>query len=141
MKMKERSTDGNMYLGGRLGREIRTGLSRLSGGLWYGSLVYRCTGTSAKAMGLFMPGKSTRTCIFPRSWVVEKERIGGDDFGMETLGWLADGFGMETLGWLVWGPARRDEGAPPLVAGSSSVSWRSWDHFELEGSCGGPLGC
>jgi hypothetical protein len=86
MKMNERSTDGKMYLGGRLGREIRTGLSRLRGGLWYGSLVYRCTGTSEKAMGLSMPGKSTRTCAFPRNCVVEKDRTGGDDFGMETLG-------------------------------------------------------
>ncbi len=33
MNMKERSTEGKMYLGGRLGREIRTGLSRLRGGL------------------------------------------------------------------------------------------------------------
>jgi len=86
MKMKERSTDGKMYLGGRLGRDIRTGLSRLRGGLWYGSLVYRCTDTSEKVMGLFMPGKSTRTCVFPRSCVVEKERTGGGGFGMETLG-------------------------------------------------------
>jgi hypothetical protein len=33
MKMKERSMEGKMYLGGQPGRDILTGLSRLKGGL------------------------------------------------------------------------------------------------------------
>lgn len=89
-------------------------------------------------MGLFIPGRDTRTWTFPTSCVVEKERTGGGGFETEVLGWLCCGFGRETLGWLACGP-RRGGGGPALVAGSSRVSWRSWDHLEFDGSCGGPL--
>ena len=40
IKINDRSTAGNMYLGGVSGNEIRTGLSRRSGGRWSGRRVY-----------------------------------------------------------------------------------------------------
>jgi hypothetical protein len=40
IKMNDRSTAGNIYLGGVSGNEILTGLSRRRGGRWSGRRVY-----------------------------------------------------------------------------------------------------
>lgn len=53
---------------------MRTGLSRRSGGLWFGRRVCCLMGTFWNWMGLFMFGKNTRTMALCVCTVVEKLR-------------------------------------------------------------------
>ena len=61
MNMNERSTAGNMYRGALSGSEMRTGLSRRSGGRWSGSFVYCRTNVLPYVTASFMPGICMRT--------------------------------------------------------------------------------
>lgn len=70
--MKDRSTAGKMYRGGLFGKEIRTGLSRLRGGLWSGSFVYRLIGVPEKDLGSLRPGKKTRISTLPSVFSVDR---------------------------------------------------------------------
>ena len=77
MNMNDRSTVGKIYRGADGGNETRTGLSRRSGGRWFGRRVCDLMGTFWKVMGAFMWGRSTRTTALWVCTVVEKLRVGG----------------------------------------------------------------
>lgn len=75
--MNDRSVAGKMYLGDCPGRDIRTGLSRRSGGRCCGRRVYCRLGTEPNETGCVIPGRNTTTGTFPIRTVVEKDRLGG----------------------------------------------------------------
>ena len=77
MKMNDRSTVGKIYRGADGGSEMRTGLSRRSGGRCFGKRVCDLMGTFWKVIGAFMLGRRTRTTALWVCTVVEKLRVWG----------------------------------------------------------------
>ncbi len=126
MKMNDRSVDGKMYRMGMSGKDMRTGLSRRSGGRWWGRRVCLFKGTDENIFGSTILPKKTRTCIFP-TWVdPENDRLGGCVF-------VGD----------FWAPSRFctlescDCAGAICFGGLATVSCRSCAHGESTG----PEGC
>jgi hypothetical protein len=74
--MKDLSVLGKIYLGGSLGRETRTGLSRLKGGRCCGSKVCCFFTTFGTDFFWSMPGNDICMATFPSTVVKEKSLFG-----------------------------------------------------------------
>lgn len=85
--MNDLSTAGNMYRGGLSGSEIRTGLSRRSGGLWSGSFVYRLIEMPANDLGSLRPGIKTRISTLPSVFSVDNVLLIGVLLGGQVGMW------------------------------------------------------
>lgn len=115
--MKDRSVEGKMYLGGWPGSEMRTGLSRRSGGRCWGSRVCCLFGTVEYGIGWAMPGMKTTTGTFPIRVVLENDLLGGDDLGAVGTGLGGLGIAVEVAGAL-----------EEVRSSPATVSWRSCVH-------------
>ena len=105
MNMKDRSIDGKIYRIGISGKDIRTGLSRRSGGRWWGSRVCWLTGTAEKTMGSVIPSSKIRICTFPILAVLENDRLGG-----WALAWVCIGYCLFGPVVEVWSDAACESG-------------------------------